>query len=582
MASLSSSSAHRKIDAGSKSTFTVSNIILDTDDNGNIENNLIKLTSTDSSNARYQYPKIEENANVGNLDALLDESIFAYSIPSIHSTDKKHRHILTHSKEESSLSSSIHPSQYHDNTYFSLDGVEVESAISMSWRHEDGSSILGFSRTGSSSQRESSDSKTRPNTIRAESSSTNADRRDTDSRRCLCFPSYLRDAPIWIRSIVFTSVFLFIASFLLVLGTVSVRLMRDKARAIPYTRNNDFPGQSFPTILPSFSPMSKRYSGNDFILKTTTRPTKRMTSSMAPTFFTNQQKTMVPLSSRRPTSLPSLTRPFTLKPSSSSSFSPSSFWVMSQQYSNLTNMSSLLKSLTSSQSTVMALFHLGNWNDLASCTSDAYLRLARKYVGSPVPVIFIPGQNETNACPNPEVAMSYWRQYLLNYWPNASSPSLILDRDPSYTETFSIVYSGVLYIGVNVVGGIIINQTAWTLRLNQALRWIDDNANRFKNSVRLIVILGSSGPSTSNTNNDAFFSGLKNLVLKYNAEVVDIQSGRVRTLPFIYIHDSSSPTWGVAQKFMGVNRFIRVNVQGDKWPPLRVLIDPSNCTVMFD
>jgi hypothetical protein len=549
MSSRSSTGIHRDADDGSKNdmkrVFTFSKIATDK----------LKLNDIDTSDQCDENRGIEINTKIADYD----ESVVAYSLPnimSIASRDQQHPDILNYVTEEL-RPYNYHPYDLHNEAFFSsLDGVEVDSNISMSW-HREGSSLLGSSINDSFSRMEDDHRGGDYNreTLGLESSADGCVM-DKDQRRCFCLPPYLRDAPVWIRSIVFTSVFLFIASFILVLGTVSVRLIRDNVASTPYARN--IPDRSFPTPSPSSSTISKG---------------QRIFSSLAPTYYTmNRRKTMAP----------SLIKRITIKPSSSSFLTPSSFWVVSQQFNNVANMTALLKSLPFTDST--ALFHLGNWNDPVSCNSDAYLKVATKYEGSFVPVIFVPGQHETNSCPNPEVALSNWRQYLINISQanqNTSPPSLIIYRDPSRTENFSAVRFGILYVGVNVVGGNVINQTAWTSRLTQDLNWIDDNISRFKSSVRVIVILGNSGPSMNNTNNDAFFMGLKSLVIKYNSDVIDAQVGKVRTLPFVYIHDSSS-TWGVAQKFMGVSRFIRVNVEGNKWPPMRVSVNPLNYTIMFD
>ena len=554
MASRPSSNVHNYGHDSTKNEIRFSNVDLKADEDGNIENNL-KFT----------------------LDNVVDGSIFAYRLPekrSIISKDHQSPDTLLHSKDAPPPLSSIH-NYLPDQSYFSFDGVEVESTISMSCKHEDSSLFGSFHSLNGScyvmKDDQSGGDKNHDN-VGLESTSHISEHNATH-RHCCCLPSCLQDAPLWIRSIAFTSIFLFIASFILVLSTVAIKLSNrgNSAMVTPSTKTiPDYPP-------PSRSPSSSLdHNGNVGIVartKTTRPSTKHILSSLAPTkTFAQRQKTTLPYSLKG----------ITMQPSSSQ---PHSFWVISGQQNKMTDMATILKSLPSNKST-MALFHLGNWIDPnnTTCASEVYLQVTRKYESSPVPVIFLPGENESNNCQNPEIAWGNWQNYLLNYsqtYQTSSHSTLRMDRQWSHTENFSFVHFGVLYIGVHLVGGNVTNQTFWTLRLGHDLSWIDDNVNRFKNSVSIIVLLGNSGPSTSNTNNDLFFTGLRTLVVKYNSEVMDTQSGRVRALPFVYIHDGSS-TWAVTQKFMGVNRFIRVNVEGNKWPPMRVLLNPFNNTIIFD
>ena len=88
-------------------------------------------------------------------------------------------------------------------------------------------------------------------------------------------------------------------------------------------------------------------------------------------------------------------------------------------------------------------------------------------------------------CPNPTEALSYWYKYNLNFetkhWPNhplnqQQQQQLGMDNDWSvqrqtnlHPENFAYMHNKVLFIGINLVGGVIHNQTEWDERLEANL-----------------------------------------------------------------------------------------------------------------
>ncbi|MEC9206382.1 MAG: hypothetical protein VYE62_00315, partial [Pseudomonadota bacterium] len=102
-----------------------------------------------------------------------------------------------------------------------------------------------------------------------------------------------------------------------------------------------------------------------------------------------------------------------------------------------------------------ALFavHLGDIKTGASkCEEVVYYRVAEYLRTSRLPLFIVPGDNEWNDCSNPESAWGLWTRYLMGFdlhWTDALS----VDRHPERDDLFAFFQTGVLFVGVNVVGG---------------------------------------------------------------------------------------------------------------------------------
>jgi hypothetical protein len=168
--------------------------------------------------------------------------------------------------------------------------------------------------------------------------------------------------------------------------------------------------------------------------------------------------------------------------------------------------------------------------------------------------------------------MEYWKHYLLNYetkyWP---SPHWTVSRyDGVLDENWAFFYRGVLYIGINLVGGEEHDATEWANRTAADLEWIDMNFKTHENvdnnggeSLAVLVVFGHSDPRI--VTNDDFFLNF---------------TERVRTdyvIPTIFIHRNlASETPSIKENYHGVDNFVILVVEGGIWPPMRVEIDTQS------
>ncbi len=138
--------------------------------------------------------------------------------------------------------------------------------------------------------------------------------------------------------------------------------------------------------------------------------------------------------------------------------------------------------------------HVGDIQSQGSCTASTYSNVASSLQTSSKPVFIIPGDNEWNDCPNPNQAWSYWNANLMRleeHW----SHSLNVLRQPVREENFAFVHSGVLFIGINLVGGSVHDSSEWSQRMTDDANWVNQNFNTFGNQVTSAVVFGHAYPN---------------------------------------------------------------------------------------
>ncbi len=173
-------------------------------------------------------------------------------------------------------------------------------------------------------------------------------------------------------------------------------------------------------------------------------------------------------------------------------------------------------------------------------------------------------------CPNPEQALGFWNQYFLNfetkYW---SEPSWeVLRQLPNYGENFAFLQREVLFVGINLVGGIVHDQAEWDARHAANLLWIERAAEDYGGSYNTMVVLAHSHPDIQINQN--FFQDFYPMVQSFDEKV-------------IFIHRNLGiDTWKKESGYNGIKNLDVVSVEGSKWPPMWIQIDPTNGAFSLD
>lgn len=213
------------------------------------------------------------------------------------------------------------------------------------------------------------------------------------------------------------------------------------------------------------------------------------------------------------------------------------------------------------------LVHLGDWNSpyATRCDEQSYQDVQALFSNSSIPVYFIPGDNDFNDCPNPEQAMSFWHEYLMDYqsryWEEPSQWALARGAPNNYPENFAFSYNDILFVGINLVGGVVHNATEWETRHEANLDWIDANYEEHKDTMKAFVLFAHADPDVPS--NSGFYEPFKQRVKKdYNK------------VPVVLIHRNLGvEPWSWETEFENINNFSVIVVAGSSWPPLMGAVD---------
>ncbi len=190
------------------------------------------------------------------------------------------------------------------------------------------------------------------------------------------------------------------------------------------------------------------------------------------------------------------------------------------------------------------------------CNESVYMKVANILSRTVPPVFIIPGDNEWNDCvdPAPDQAWTYWRKHFMRFdqrWRHELPVFRQLERE----ENFSFVKNGVLFVGLNIVGGRVHDGNEWKQRHAECLEWVRRNLDQFGDLIGNAVIFGHAKPAAIH---DDFFEPLNDVAEKFSK-------------PVLYLHGDGH-RWIQDRPFASKN-ILRVQVdQGGKAPPLKVTV----------
>ena len=156
--------------------------------------------------------------------------------------------------------------------------------------------------------------------------------------------------------------------------------------------------------------------------------------------------------------------------------------------------------------------------------------------------------------------MTFWREHLLEYetqhWKEPTQWTVNRGTDDNYPENFAFAYNEILFVGVNLVGGVVHNATEWSERQVANLQWIDDNYERHKDSIKAFVLFAHADPDVPS--NSPFYEPFKERVKTvYNK------------IPVVLIHRNLGvEPWSWETEFEDIKNLSVVVVAGSVWPPL--------------
>jgi len=201
------------------------------------------------------------------------------------------------------------------------------------------------------------------------------------------------------------------------------------------------------------------------------------------------------------------------------------------------------------------------------CVEAVYQKVSGMLRQSTAPVFIIPGDNEWNDCsdPAPDQAWSYWKQYF-NRFDDHWNHSFPVFRQIEHEENFSFTRNGVLFVGLNIVGGLVHDPAEWRQRHADDLEWIRRNLAKFGDEAGCLVLFGHATPAKKHKD---FFEPMSTIAQKFGK-------------PILYLHGDGH-VWTYNRPFEARN-ILRVQVdQGGIAPPLKIIVtDDATEPFQFD
>ena len=114
--------------------------------------------------------------------------------------------------------------------------------------------------------------------------------------------------------------------------------------------------------------------------------------------------------------------------------------------------------------------------------------------GNMIPTWVVPGDNEWNDLEDPAQGWKWWQKYYSKF-EERFKPAWKTEHQPERPENFAFVRKGVVFIGINLVGGRVHDASEWAVRLPQDAAWIKEVLTRPSMSdVRAAVVLCQANP----------------------------------------------------------------------------------------
>lgn len=200
------------------------------------------------------------------------------------------------------------------------------------------------------------------------------------------------------------------------------------------------------------------------------------------------------------------------------------------------------------------------------CDERVYQTVSGILETSKVPLFIIPGDNEWNDCEDPEEAWEFWNTYFMRFdekWKH----DFDVNRQQSRTENFAFADNGVLFVGLNLVGGKIHKKEEWKSMIEDDLAWLTEQFSSHGSSASSAVVFIHANPGKLDV--DEFDYAKKDY--KPIVEFLDEETAKLFPKPILlihgdghkWIHDSPFPNAG--------SRITRIQVtQGGLEAPLKV------------
>lgn len=205
------------------------------------------------------------------------------------------------------------------------------------------------------------------------------------------------------------------------------------------------------------------------------------------------------------------------------------------------------------------LLHGGDLLKGAQTFDDAYsTKVAELYRQSSIPVIFVPGDNEWNDEPDPDLTWVLWARDFMHFFEQYPEAPKVA-RQGGHPENIAWLDDGVLFMGINLVGGRMHDVEEWGYRHRANAEWVEQNLSTLGQKAYAVVVLAQAAPKAYH---EDFFQRFVPAVAAYGK-------------PVLYLHGDGHK-WQYEEAWRAPN-LLRIQVdQVTKARPVHFTVSPEN------
>lgn len=209
------------------------------------------------------------------------------------------------------------------------------------------------------------------------------------------------------------------------------------------------------------------------------------------------------------------------------------------------------------------MIHLGDLRKAGGwCEEVDYNNVRKIFRSSKTPMHIIVGDNDVNDCPNPDGGFRYWKRQFQSIPEDTWDTAYQVHRRPDHPEQFWFHHKGALFLGLNLIGGKVHNETGRMDDLEQQWDWVkpilEDYQVGLGSSGGRLVIFAHAEPSSKH---DAFFIPFKEYYAAHQEQ-----------LALLYLNGDRHE-WDFNDMFMGFPNAQQITVSGKAVDPmLKVMI----------
>jgi hypothetical protein len=202
------------------------------------------------------------------------------------------------------------------------------------------------------------------------------------------------------------------------------------------------------------------------------------------------------------------------------------------------------------------------------CEPGVYEDVAKILKANTHPLFIIPGDNEWNDCKDPQEAWKLWEANFKRFdenWPN----ELGVVRQAVRDENFAFIHQGVLFVGINLVGGKVHDWKEWEARIEDDRQWLETQFRLHSETTNAAVLFAHANPGERSNGEFVY----KKQAFQPLIEYLDEGTGIDFPKPILLIHGDGHK-WIKDHPFpVAGERITRVQVtQGGLEAPLRVRV----------